>query len=404
LEGDIPEAFVPPPFESRSVQVGSTPNWHRSIQVQIAVDNNRDRRTSGDAAGSSRSSLSGKRDRQLEKTTPITGNAHQLSTSVKPSSSSHRGAQHHETTPNHPSRVATTAAAAAASSQRRRQDTSTTTTTPSMSRAAIAPPIVTMETRRNTFDNVDPFRKKKKSKIRFQDDPTGQLYSSSSSELDEETARLKDLFSPPSPSSLRSRRHTNTTAGGMMMLAADDSLQATVTASTSIEASHHGKFFSFLFAIYTFWNTSCAHTYLISLSPLSYLSDESSPREQVHYPQHQYYAPQHHYPPPPPSHQYPPPPHGYTYESPPTIYVDTARQNDPRGMSLSASRRHNYHGRVVHIPKAKDSSSSSEEDVVSSHHHYYGGPGRRRPYKSTPARMPVSPTTLLSSPILFYFF
>lgn len=260
--GDIPEAFVPPPFESRSVQVGSTPNRHRSIQVQIAVDN-RDRRTSGDAAGSSRSSLSGKRDRHLEKSSPITGNDHQLSTSVKPSSSSHRGAQHHETTPNHPSRVATSAAAAAASSQRRRQDT---TTTPSMSRAAIAPPIVTMETRRNTFDNVDPFRKKKKSKIRFQDDPTGQLYSSSSSELDEETARLKDLFSPPSPSSLRSRRHTNTTAGGMMMLAADDSLQATVTASTSVEASHHGKLLSFLLLATLFWNTSCAHTSLTYLS------------------------------------------------------------------------------------------------------------------------------------------
>ena len=88
--GDIPEAFVPPPFESRSVQVGSTPNRHRSIQVQIAVDNNRDRRTSGDAAGSSRSSLSGKRDGHLEKSSPITGNDHQLSTSVKPSSSSHR--------------------------------------------------------------------------------------------------------------------------------------------------------------------------------------------------------------------------------------------------------------------------------------------------------------------------
>jgi len=260
----IPEAFVPPPFESRSVQVGSTPNRHRSIQVQIAVDNNRDRRTSGDAAGSSRSSLSGKRDRHLEKSSPITGNAHQLSTSVKPSSSSHRGAQHHETTPNHPSRVATSAAAAAASSQRRRQDT---TTTPSMSRAAIAPPIVTMETRRNTFDNVDPFRKKKKSKIRFQDDPTGQLYSSSSSELDEETARLKDLFSPPSPSSLRSRRHTNTTAGGMMMLAADDSLQATVTASTSVEASHHGKFVVISVASYTFLeHILCSHISYLTFS------------------------------------------------------------------------------------------------------------------------------------------
>ena len=139
-------------------------------------------------------------------------------------------------------------------------------------------------------------------------------------------------------------------------------------------------------------------THLLPISP----SDESSPREQVHSPQHQYYAPQHHYPPPPSTHQYPPPPHGYTYESPPTIYVDTARQNDPRGMSLSASRRHNYHGRVVHIPKAKDSSSSSEEDAVSSHH-YYGGPGRRRSYKSTPARMPVSPTTFYTSPIFLFF-
>ena len=145
---------------------------------------------------------------------------------------------------------------------------------------------------------------------------------------------------------------------------------------------------SFLFASYTFLDTSCAHICRTSLS----LSDES-PREQVHYPQHQYYAAQHHYP-PPPHHQYPPPPHGYAYESPPTIYVDTARQNDPRGMALSSSRRHNYHGRVVHIPKAKDSNSSSSEEDVSSSHHHYGGPGRRRPYKSAPARIPVSPIFL----------
>ena len=120
--------------------------------------------------------------------------------------------------------------------------------------AAIALPIVTMETRRETFASASPFtRRKKREKIKsessssvvnsaaasssnsrhrqYDEQQQIGLSASSSSEIDEETARMKDIFSPPQPSSLRSRRLDQR----QLMV---DTLPATVTTSASLDASH----------------------------------------------------------------------------------------------------------------------------------------------------------------------
>ena len=118
-----------------------------------------------------------------------------------------------------------------------------------------------------------------------------------------------------------------------------------------------------------------------------FFSTESPRKEAYHHPSHSRRDDHHH--------------RGeHVYESPPTVF----KPNTPR-MVVSTTQKRQYHGRVVHIPKSKDSLSSSSEEEPQGQYHHSGSSRtkqvvfRSKPQypvqyqkqlKSAPARMPVS--------------
>ncbi|KAL7539060.1 hypothetical protein ACHAXR_009000 [Thalassiosira sp. AJA248-18] len=247
-------------------------------------------------------------------------------------------------------------------------------------RAAFAPPIVTYDTRRQTFETIH--RKKQSNR------PPGLSVQSSSSGEDSMMA----LFSPPPPSvRTRPRRQPLSYMSSTRQqqqhqdeeeeVPIDLDLTATaVTKSTSVDA---------------FMEEDRRRAIAGEEEEESYHHPSSSSSS------HHHHHPVHHHslqPPPHPSH---PGTMEFAYESPPTIYTPRnthatssldagAEAGVSERMAVSTTQKGRmYHGRVVHVPKKQEGDESSEEGER--------GEAPVAASSSAPARMPVSRHAMASS-------
>ncbi|KAL7553119.1 hypothetical protein ACHAWF_016375 [Thalassiosira exigua] len=296
---------------------------------------------------------------------------------------------------------------------------------PQASSPAVAPPVITKSTRRETFESRSPPRGRIKP-MRPEGRSLLAAPSSSGSDGEEDHRRMMDCFAPPPPSSSGTRSRPR--------LHPDPPQARRSQADVQHQAQHQAQPLSPIPADLTPAVTDSAsyedqHQHHQQYRGGSHGGDGHAPppvesradgggehppsssrhRHPHHHPRHQldHRAPANvvHRAPHRPSHPHRPPEHErpdsrdrppsssgaaeYAYESPPTVYTPH------EGGRMAASTMQRYQGRVVHVPRKREEDEEGAEEEERTRE---PDAGQRKPsLESAPARLPASRHATMAS-------